>query len=34
MNVRLMGAPAKKPKQLVKDFLAGNLVTNGNLCDH
>ena len=29
-----VGAPAKEPKQLVVDFLSGNLTTNANLCDH
>jgi len=33
INVHV-GAPAKEPKKLVQDFLAGNLSTNANLCDH
>jgi len=28
------GAPAKRPEELVRDFLNGTLVTTENLCDH
>jgi len=29
-----VGAPSKKPKELVEDFLNGTLETSINLCDH
>jgi predicted Fe-Mo cluster-binding NifX family protein/predicted RNA-binding Zn-ribbon protein involved in translation (DUF1610 family) len=30
----VVGAPREEPEQLVKAYLAGTLVTGGNICDH
>jgi predicted Fe-Mo cluster-binding NifX family protein len=30
----VVGAPADTPERLVADYLAGTLVTGGNVCDH
>ena len=34
-NIKVItGAPAQEPESLVTSYLAGNLVTGGNVCDH
>ncbi|MDD5699080.1 MAG: NifB/NifX family molybdenum-iron cluster-binding protein [Victivallaceae bacterium] len=30
----ITGAPAAEPREIVEAFLAGNLETGGNVCDH
>lgn len=30
----IVGAPSAEPEQVVRDYLAGNLVTGANVCDH
>jgi len=30
----IVGAPSDEPEALVKKYLAGTLVTGGNVCDH
>lgn len=32
--VAVVGAPSAEPESVVMDYLAGNLVTGANVCDH